>query len=259
MLLKGKTAVITGCNRGIGRAILEKFAANGADIFACVRKETDEFTQFIQQLADENSVEIIPIYFDLTDEAAMKAGVAAIRKTRKPIDVLVNNAGVISENVLFQMTPMSNMRELFNVNFFAQMQLTQYISRLMQRNKKGSIINISSISALDGSPGQIEYVSSKAALVGATRTLAREFGVDNIRVNAVAPGLIVTDMGNSMDTDYADTLVRISALARRGQPEEVANVVLFLASDLSTFVTAQVIRVDGGGGVIRNRNWNLEE
>jgi 3-oxoacyl-[acyl-carrier protein] reductase len=248
MLLKGKTAVITGCNRGIGKATMEVFAKNGADIFACVRKERTEFTEEIQRLMSENKVEIIPLYFDLTDEVAMKAAVAAIRKTHKAVDVLVNNAGIITENALFQMTPIDNMRKLFEVNFFAQMQFTQYISRLMQRNKRGSIINFSSIVALDGSPGQLEYVGSKAAIIGATKTLAREFGVDNIRVNAVAPGLIETDMGNKFDNDYANTLVKLSDLARRGKPEEIANVVLFLASDLSTFLTGQVIRVDGGGG-----------
>ena len=250
MLLQGKTAVITGCNRGIGKAILEVFAQNGANIFACVRKEREEFTAEIQRLTDEYKVEILPLYFDMTDETAMKAAVTSIRKTHKNIDILVNNAGVVSENILFQMTPIDNMRNLFEVNFFAQMQFTQYISRLMQRNKKGSIINLSSIAAMDGAPGQIEYVGSKAAIMGATKTLAREFGVDNIRVNAVAPGLIETDMGNKMDTDYANALVKLSALARRGKPEEIANVVLFLASDLSTFLTGQIIRVDGGGGVL---------
>ena len=162
--------------------------------------------------------------------------------------MLVNNAGVISENTLFQMTPIDNMRNLFEVNFFAQMQFTQYITRLMQRNKNGgSIINLSSIAGLYGSPGQLEYVGSKAAIIGATRTLAREFGVNNIRVNAVAPGLIATDMGDQMDTEYSQAMVNLSALARRGTPEEVANVILFLASDLSSYVTGQVIRIDGGG------------
>ena len=248
MLLKGKTAVITGCNRGIGKAVLEVFAENGADIFACVRKERPEFSEEIQRLASKYQVEIIPLYFDLIDGEAMKAAIGAIRKTRKPIDVLVCNAGIIAENALFQMTTLDNMRRLFDVNFFAQMQLTQYISRLMQRNKNGgSIINVASIAGLYGSPGQSEYVGSKAAIIGVTKTLARELGAHNIRVNAVAPGIIDTDMAKHVATEYSDALVKLSALARRGTPEEVANVILFLASDLSTYITAQTIKIDGGG------------
>ena len=248
MLLKGKTAVITGCNRGIGKAVLEVFAENGADIFACVRKERPEFSEEIQRLASKYQVEIIPLYFDLIDGEAMKAAIGAIRKTRKPIDVLVCNAGVLGENALFQMTTLDNMRRLFDVNFFAQMQLTQYISRLMQRNKNGgSIINLSSIAVTYGVPGQVSYSCSKAAIVGATMSLARELGVNNIRVNAVVPGLIATDMGNQMDKAQAQDMIDHTSLGRLGKPEEIATAILFLASDLSSYVTGQLLRVDGGG------------
>ena len=120
MLLKGKTAVVTGCNRGIGEAILEKFAENGASVFACVRKENEEFQERIKTLSEQNSVEIIPLYFDMCDVEAMKNAVTQIHKSHKKIDVLINNAGTLSENLLFHMTPIENMRELFEVNFFAQ-------------------------------------------------------------------------------------------------------------------------------------------
>lgn len=255
MLLKGKHAIITGCNRGIGKAILKAFAQNGANIFACMRTVSPEVKEELAQLAEKYSVEIIPVCFDLCHENDMKQAIAEIRKKRCPIDILVNNAGAISENVLFQMTPTSNMRELFEVNFFSQMQLIQYVSRLMQRNENGgSIIQMASIAALDGAPGQLEYVSSKAALVGATRTLAREFGRDSIRVNAIAPGIIDTDMGNKMSDTLTKDMIDHSALARLGKPEEIANVAAFLASDLSSYITGQVIRVDGGIGV-GNRNF----
>ena len=248
MLLKGKTAVITGCNRGIGAAMLKTFAENGADIFACVRKETDEFSDRIKNLSEQNGVEIIPLYFDMRDADAMKNSVAQIRKSHKQIDILVNNAGMISENLLFHMTPIENMRELFEVNFFAQIRLTQYISRLMQKNSNGgSIIFMSSIAGLDGNPGQLEYVGSKAAILGITKTLAREFGAFNIRVNAMAPGIIETDMGNQVNEEMADDIIKHSPLQRRGKPEEIANVALFLASDLSSYVTSECIRISGGG------------
>ncbi len=250
MLLKDKNAIITGCSRGIGNAIMKAFAQNGANIFACVRKLTPEFEKETASLKNEYSIEIWPVCFDICDEEGTKQAVTEIRKIHRPIDILVNNAGAISENILFQMTPVSNMRELFEVNFFAQMRIVQYVSRLMQRNRQGgSIIHMASVSGLDGSPGQLEYVSSKAALIGATRTLAREFGKDRIRVNAIAPGIIDTEMGNAMDENLSKDIVGHSALGRRGKPEEIANTAVFLASDLSSYITGQIIRVDGGIGI----------
>ncbi|WP_198941958.1 SDR family NAD(P)-dependent oxidoreductase [Anaerovibrio sp. JC8] len=246
-MLKGKNAVITGCSRGIGKAILTAFAQNGANVFACVRNLTETLAQEFESLANEYSVEIRPVVFDICDEAGVKKAVTDIRKAHCPIDVLVNNAGALSENTLFQMTPIDNMRNLFEVNFFAQMRLVQYVSRLMQRNEHGgSIVQIASMSGLDGAPGQLEYVSSKAAMVGATKTLAREFGNNGIRVNAIAPGIIETEMGKAMDESLGKDLIAHSALARWGKPEEVANTVVFLASDMSSYITGQVIRVDGG-------------
>lgn len=245
-LLEGKNAIVTGCNRGIGRAVLDCFAEHGANVFACVRNVTEEFKAHMEELSEKHSVEMMPMTFDLCDEEAMKKAVGEMRKSKRPIDILVNNAGKITPDVMFQMTPIDNMRDIFEVNFFAQMRFTQYISRLMQRNGKGSIVNLASIAGLDGAPGQLEYVSTKAAIVGATRTLAREFGLDNIRVNAVAPGIIDTDMGNEMDSDYARGIIQRSSLGRKGKPEEIAQTILFLASDLSSYVTGQVIRADGG-------------
>ncbi len=247
MLLKGKTAVITGCNRGIGKAVLEVFAENGADIFACVRKERPEFSEEIQRLASKYQVEIIPLYFDLIDGEAMKSAIGTIRKSKKPIDILVCNAGVLAENALFQMTTLDNIRKLFDVNFFAQMQFTQYISRLMLRNKTGgSIVFMSSIAVNYGVPGQVSYAAAKSALEGATRSLAREFGANNIRVNVVAPGLVSTDMGNQTDADSARVMIENSALGRWTKPEEIANVILFLASELSNCITGQILHADGG-------------
>lgn len=253
-LLEGKTAIITGCNRGIGLATLDCFAEHGANIFACVRTVSDDFKIHVEELKKKHSVEIVTLIFDLCDEAAMKKSVIEMRKSHRSIDILVNNAGKISPDVIFQITPIDNMRDIFDVNFFAQMRFTQYISRLMQRNGKGSIVNLASIAGLDGAPGQLEYVSTKAAIIGATRALAREFGLDNIRVNAVAPGIIDTDMGNNLNSDYAKGIIERSSLGRKGNPREIADVILFLASDLSSYVTGQVIRADGGNKIGNRKN-----
>ena len=246
MLLKNKTAVITGCNRGIGKATLETFAANGANIFACVRKETEEFSALIKTLSEKNSVEITPLYFDMTDFDAMKKNIMLLRKSKKKIDILVNNAGFCPKDVRgFQMTPLDKIREVFDVNFFSALQLTQYILKFM--NEGGSIINLSSLTALEGAAGQLAYSASKAAIIGFTKSLANELGQQKIRVNAIAPGFIDTDlMHQTTPAEYVEEIKSRAALKRLGAPSEIANTILFLASDLSSFMTGEVVRVNGG-------------
>ena len=245
MLLQNKTAVITGCNRGIGKSILKIFAENGADVFACVRKESEEFTRFIQTLSAETGTTIIPVYFDFKNEVELKAAVTTIVASKKKVDILVNNAGVASGG-LFQMTATKDLKDVFEVNFFSQIQFTQGLSRSMARSKAGSIINVGSTAGLIGNAGTISYGSSKAALMFATKTMAAELGPSNIRVNAIAPGVAKTDMFDQMDEKARTRQIESSALKRPAEVEEIANVALFLASDLSTYLTGQVIRVDGG-------------
>ena len=246
MLLKNKVAVVTGCNRGIGKEIVRVFAENGANIWACVRKENQSFTKFIHNLEQKHSVNINPVYFDLSDELQIKAGVKTIINSKQPVNILVNNAGIIF-TALFQMYSMEKLREMFEINYFSQMLLTQYISRLMIRQRSGSIINISSSAAIEGNEGRTGYASAKASMIASTKVLARELAPYNIRVNAVAPGLTETEMMvNSTPEDaLQETLNRI-CLRRVGEPREIANTVLFLASDLSSYTTCQVLRVDGG-------------
>lgn len=246
MLLKGKAAVVTGCNRGIGKAILEVFARNGANIWACVRRSDDRFADYVTKLESETGVTISPVYFDLADGEQMRAGVKTIMSAKQPVDVLVNNAGIIYTS-LFQMTPVDKMKEVFEINFFSQMVLTQYITRIMTRQKSGSIINLSSSAAIEGNEGRTAYAASKAAMICSTKVMARELGEYNIRVNAIAPGLTNTDMMiESTPEDALESTLQRTCMKRVGRPEEIANAVLFLASDLSSYMTGQVLCLDGG-------------
>ena len=246
MLLKGKTAVITGCNRGIGKAMLDVFARNGAEIWACVRKPDDSFTGYIEVLAKETGVTISPVYFDFADVEQVKEGVKTIRSSKQSVDIFVNNAGIVY-TALFQMTPIDKMKEVFDINFFSQMLLTQSISRIMARQKSGSIVNLSSSAAIEGNEGRTAYAASKAAMITSTKVLARELSAYNIRVNAIAPGLTQTDMMvESTPEDALESTLQRICLKRVGEPEEIANVALFLSSGLSSYMTGQVLRVDGG-------------
>lgn len=245
MLLDGKTAVVTGARKGIGRAIVELFAQNGARIWACARKQDADFEADMRALAEQNKTDIWPVYFDMTDSAQMREGVRKIRGMKLPVDILVNNAGSIGVLRGFQSITMNEYRRMMDVNFLAHIELTQLLSRFMMVNQSGSIINISSIAGTDGFFSSCDYVSSKAAIIGATRQMARELGSMNIRVNHVSPGVIETDMLHHSEAS-SDDLIQAIALQRLGRPEDVAGTVLFLASDLSVYITGQGIRVDGG-------------
>ena len=246
MLLKNKTAVVTGCNRGIGKKILEVFSENGATVFACARTFDSQFESFLNEIKNKFKNEIIPVQFDLGNENQIKEAANKILLSKKPIDILVNNAATI-HTALFQMTSIKKLKEVFEINFFSQTIFTQYILKSMIKNKKGNIVYISSTSGIDGNEGRSAYSSTKAAIIAQTKALSREVGVHNIRVNAVAPGLTDTDMmkKNTQEQIIKEVTSRTS-LKRVGKPDEIANVVLMLSSELSSFITGQVIRVDGG-------------
>ena len=246
MLLENKIAVLTGCNKGIGKEILKLFSENKAKIYACVRKINDGFLQDIKTLEKNNQNKIIPIEFDLNNEIEVKNAANQIIKSEKKIDIIVNNAGSIHTSI-FQMTSSKVIREIFEVNFFSQSIFTQSLIKLMIKNNKGSIVFISSSSAIDGNEGRSAYSSSKAAINTLAKTLSQELGKFNIRVNAIAPGLTDTDMMKKNTPDnILNEVVSSLSLKRVAKPVEIANVALLLSSDLMSYVTGQVIRVDGG-------------
>ena len=245
-MLKNKSALITGANRGIGFSILERIAENGANIIACARKQDDLFEKKISDISKKFNIEIKPIYFDLSNENEIEQGLKKIISLNWIIDIIVNNAG-INHVALFQMTTIKKMREIFNINFFSQILLTQKLLNIMIKNKKGSIINISSNATVECDAGRSGYSSSKAALIAWTKVLSKELGNFNIRVNAVSPGLTNTDMlKKDLSRKVIEDAIKRVPLKRAADPDESAKVVLFLASDLSSYVNGEVIFVTGG-------------
>ena len=243
-LLLGKNAIITGTARGMGNKMMEVFAENGANIWACARTKNDKLEAQAKELSEKYGVGISVIYFEMTNLDEMRAAVKQIMQTKKPVDILVNNAG-ITDNTLFQMVTEKNLREQFEVNYFCPFLFTQYIVKLMLRNGKGSIINMASSAGIDGNAGRSVYGASKAAVICATKAIAEELGEKGIRANCIAPGITKTDMIANMSDEVMEETISRTDMKRYGMPLDQANAALFLASDLSSYVTGQTIRVDG--------------
>lgn len=241
----GKTVLITGCNRGIGKATLQKFAMEGANIIACIRRENFSFNKWTQNLSSEYGCEIKTMYCDLNDEESIKSLIRELYTSKQRVDILVNNAGVVTMGML-QMTSMEELKKVFQINFFSHVQLTQGVSKIMMRQKSGVIVNMSSVGCLDAFPAYTAYGCSKAALSYFTRTMAKELAPYNIRINAVAPGQVLTDMQTELSDAAKDEILSRCAMGRMASPDEIADTILFLSSDRSSFINGQIIRVDGG-------------
>lgn len=245
MLGDKKNVIITGSNRGIGKALVDVFAKEGYNIWACARKYSSEFEAHLSSLAISNGVWIRPVYFDLLDNASLSKGIQSIIDDKMSIDVLVNNAGISSVGLLSH-TKVEDVEKLFATNYFAMLRIIQKVSKRMSRQKRGCIINMGSIAGLEPQPGKIAYGSSKAAVMLMTKCLAKELGPIGIRVNCIAPGPIETEMIHQYSDDMLSRLASESSLKRLGKAEEIAKVALFLASEDASYINGEIIKVDGG-------------
>ena len=247
-MLSNKIALVTGSSRGIGRSIAETFARNGATVYAHARKP-GSLDQWGKELSASCSGSIRPIYFDVTDSQAVSAAFDTIGAQIKHLDVLVNNAGAMPYETMQTITP-SVMETIFQTNFFAVVEITRRAVELMTGDQGGSIINMTSTAAIYGAAGRPIYASSKGAIITLTQSCAQAYNPQRIRVNAIAPGFIDTDMFRSVGPELIqwiiDDQVKRHGVDRIGKPEDVANAALFFASELSSYITGQIIAVDGG-------------
>ena len=244
MLLKDKNILITGASRGIGKSTAEIFAHEGANLILLARNE-QQLQDLKQELSSDRDNQILTYLCDVSNQSQVKSIFSHLRSQKISIDAVVNNAGIMKDAML-TMASEELMHEIYNVNVFGSMFIAQQASKFMIKNRRGSIINMSSIVGTNGNKGQTVYASSKAAIIGFTKSLSKELAPFGIRVNAIAPGFIETDMTAGMDSKFYDQNKSMIAMGRMGKPEDIAKVALFLASDLSDYVTGQIIGVDGG-------------
>lgn len=240
-LLKDKVCIVTGAAQGIGRSIALKMIKEGAVVYGCDRMEGS-----MQEMESEYEC-FHALYFDVTDAQTAKGAMMRVKKEQGHIDVLVNNAGVVF-NKKIGMIVREEAELMFRVNVIAVIELVQLVSRLMARNGGGSIVNIASVTAVLGSPGQSAYSATKGAIISFTKSAAKELAPLGVRVNAVAPGIVKTERFSELyeeSGEKIDNRIQKIALGRLGTPEDVANACSFLASDRSSYISGQILGVDG--------------
>ncbi|NSW95327.1 MAG: 3-oxoacyl-[acyl-carrier-protein] reductase [Bacteroidales bacterium] len=244
-MLEGKTALITGASRGIGKAIARRFALEGADIAITNIVEDEEFLSTVDELAKLSGVKVKGYVSNAASFADSQKVVNDILQDFGRIDILVNNAGITKDTLLMRMTE-EQWDAVIAVNLKSVFNLTKAVLQTMLKQKSGSIINMSSVVGVSGNAGQSNYSASKAGIIGFTKSVAKELGSRNIRCNAIAPGFILTEMTENLPPDIKSDWINKIPLKRGGTPEDVANTALYLASDLSSYVTGQTIHVCGG-------------
>ena len=247
MLLKDKIAVVTGGSKGIGKAVVELFLKEGATVYYISRTECAEADK-LAAIASEAGTEVIWKQGSVSDSAAMNEIASGILKEKEKIDILVNNAGITRDGLSFMMKD-DAWNDVITTNLSSVFYLSRPIARSMAKKRTGSIINVSSVVGLVGNAGQCNYAAAKAGIIGLTKSLAKETAGRSVRVNAIAPGYIQSDMTDAIPESAKEDFMKKIPMGRIGNPEEVANTVLFLASDMSTYITGQVIGIDGGMGM----------
>lgn len=244
-MLKGKTAVITGGVRGIGKAIAKAFCRNGANVILCYRSNDAEAEKTAAELSGFGP-QVKLVKGDVADPETAKRVAGLIKdEFDKKVDILVNNAGITNDKLMMRMSD-EDFTKVIDANLNGTFYMMKELSSLMVKKKNGVIINMASVSGLKGNPAQVNYSASKAGIVGMTLSAAKELGRRGIRVNAIAPGFIETDMTAVLTDEQKETAAKNITLGRLGQPEDIANAALFLASDMGAYITGQVISVDGG-------------
>lgn len=244
-MLKGKISLITGATRGIGKGIAEKFAQNGSDIAFTYASSAEAAVAFENYLSKEYGIKAKGFQSDAANFAAAETLLANVIADFGKIDILINNAGITRDTLLMRMSE-EQWDEVMATNLKSAFNLTKASLKNFLGNRAGSIINITSVVGITGNAGQANYSASKAGLIGFTKSVAKELGSRGVRCNAVAPGFIETEMTAKLDPAVIKSWTDTIPLKRGGSPEDVANLCLFLASDLSTYITGQVLNVDGG-------------
>ncbi len=239
-----KLAVVTGGSRGIGRAIVLALSAMGLDVICNYRSDKDAAEE-TAHLAEGFGTQVVPMKFDVANRDEIKSAFKEIIKERKRLDVLVNNAGITRDNIVAMMKP-DQWSEVIATNLSGVFYCCQAVTRQMMKQRYGRIVNITSVIGFTGNAGQANYAAAKAGIVGLTRSLAKELASRNVTVNAVAPGYIETDMTSGLPEAAREAMISQIPLGRVGSPEDVANAVKFLVSDEASYITGQVLHVNGG-------------
>uniref|UniRef100_UPI0003F723B3 3-oxoacyl-[acyl-carrier-protein] reductase n=1 Tax=Anaerovorax odorimutans TaxID=109327 RepID=UPI0003F723B3 len=243
-MLKGKSAVITGGVRGIGKAIAEEFCKNGANVMLCYRSNDEAAENTAKELLQYGTkVELMK--GDVSDFNHAEEVAKAAKEAFGKIDILVNNAGITRDNLMMKMSS-QDFDDVVKANLSGSFYFVKAISKIMIKQRSGRIINLSSIVGLKGNPGQVNYSASKAGVIGLTLSAAKELGRRGITVNAIAPGFIETDMTGILTDEQKKKMAETISLGRIGKPKDIANAAVFLASDNASYITGQVLGIDGG-------------
>jgi 3-oxoacyl-[acyl-carrier protein] reductase len=247
MLLQGKKALVTGGSRGIGREIVLAFLRNGASVYYVDIQEGDSLTEY-RGIAEQTGATVVFKAGNVTDENIVNTIVDEMVTAEGRVDIVVNNAGITRDGLLMRMST-QDWDDVINVNLKSAFLISRAVIRPMIRQKSGSIINMASIVGIIGNPGQFNYCASKAGMIGMTKSLAREVGGKNIRVNAIAPGFIISPMTDKLNETQKQAMLDQIPMGRFGDPSEIAKVCVFLASDLSSYISGEEIKVTGGLGM----------